>query len=127
MWISNVAARIRVMSNVAAALNNIGSSWAKKNPDLRDRILRALLIVRGNGVMPGFVEHTFFVKGSNPGDIYRVTLPSRKNEKATCNCPDRAAGRASHCKHILAVALLLKVGELPKSAVVGYGLDSNPG
>lgn len=111
-------------TSVAIKINNQGSKWSKANPGLRDRILRALDIVRKGNVLPAFTKGSYMVLGSEPGTLYRVTL--LKDEKGTCTCQDFASGRAVTCKHVLAVRLLEKVGNLPTiPAAAGYGLDSD--
>lgn len=108
---------------VAIKINAQGSKWSKTHPRLKDRILRALDIVRKGNVLPAFVKGSFLVLGSEPGTIYRVTL--KPNEKGTCTCQDFASGRAVTCKHVLAVRLLERVDSLPAiPAAAGYGLDS---
>lgn len=107
-------------------IGNLARVWNARHPDLAARILRAVEIVKAGDVLPCLADRsdgsaTYLVRGNS---LYRVRIPPHKKGKVTCTCPD--FGRVSHCKHMLAVALLKKVDALPKEPVVSYGLDNSP-
>ena len=90
------------------AVNTTAARWARKHPELSDRIERAKALVAN--VTPGRLPHVFFVEGSS-GKSYTVRV-NREEKTSTCTCPD-SVHRGNHCKHRLAVALFATAKEDP--------------
>lgn len=96
------------LSPRSQTINALARTWADKNPDLSDRIWRAVALV--SNVTPGDLSpNVFFVEGSE-GHKYMVRV-NRAQKTSSCTCPDHT-GRGLRCKHILASALFEKGREM---------------
>jgi hypothetical protein len=91
------------MEKAAAAapfrrMTELAAKWADKNPNLRDRLMRALAMTGG---VKKVAPNQYTVEGER-GD-YTVTI---HGNTSTCTCKDFLQ-RKIHCKHRLAVALVV--------------------
>ena len=110
------------MSTPSASLTStVANGWIRRHPSLTSRIAKAVEIVNMKKVLPAFSTGVFLVEASAGYSHYRVVLPKARGQKATCTCPDHQNGHK--CKHILAVALLSKVGSLPSIPPVSYSIE----
>lgn len=94
----------KYMEKAAAAaspfrrMTELAAKWADKNPNLRDRLMRALAMTGG---VKKVAPNQYTVEGER-GD-YTVTI---HGNTSTCTCKDFLQ-RKIHCKHRLAVALVV--------------------
>jgi hypothetical protein len=87
----------------AAETHRLANLWIARYPELDEhRVRRAEALV--DNVTPGRLDHVFFVEGSD-GHRYIVRVDEAART-STCDCPD-STERGAHCKHRLAVALVV--------------------
>jgi uncharacterized Zn finger protein len=89
------------------ALEELAARWISKGLVDPKRAMKALQLAKRGAVVAN-ADGSFSVKGSEPTP-YRVI-------KGACTCPDSAA-RGEHCKHRLAVSLVVKVDARPAPQV----------
>jgi len=87
------------------AVNTTAARWARKHPELSDRLERAKALVAN--VTPGRLPHVFFVEGS--AERSYIVRINRETQSSTCTCPD--SRKDNHCKHRLATALFVAAKE----------------
>lgn len=96
------------MSNASrnVALEELAARWISKGLVDPKRAMKALHLAKRGAVVTN-ADGSYSVKGSEPTP-YRVV-------KGSCTCPDSAA-RGEHCKHRLAVSLVVKTAPAPQVA-----------
>lgn len=97
--VKNLTARyLKANTSTFGKMRAIADRWAAKHPELRSRLERALALT-GEVTRKG--PTLFSVAGER--DIYNVKITGNTS---TCTCPD-FVNRSIHCKHRLAVALVV--------------------
>jgi SWIM zinc finger len=98
------------MNASASRIFELAKAWKQKHPDLTDRIDRAIALTGG---VERVGEGVFEVEGRTATYIVRV-----RGADSSCTCPDdhRYRRQASHCKHRLAVALVVRAETSEKAS-----------
>jgi hypothetical protein len=83
----------------------IARQWAAAQPALKSRIERAVGLTQS---VTTASPSSFIVR--SPGGEYLVSI-NMQTKKSSCTCEDARKGGTSHCKHQIAVGLVLAANQ----------------